>query len=137
MDKKQLNQIRYIKSEIDIIENQIDNLEPEIVTDKVTGSSPYFPYTQRSFQLEGIDVEDYKKRTRRLQNKLMKKKSMLLELQEEANNFIDNIEDSLLRQIITLKYMNGMKWQEVASIIGGNNTADSVRKIAERYLKEV
>lgn len=137
MNKKQLSQIKYIKSEIDIIKNQIYNLEPEMVTDKVTGSSPYFPYTQRSFQLEGIDIEDYHRKSRRLQNKLMKKKNELLELQEEVNDFINNIDNSLLRQIITLKYMDGMSWQEVASIIGGNNTADSVRKMAERYLKKI
>lgn len=137
MNKKQLSQIKYIKSEIDIIKNQIYNLEPEMVTDKVTGSSPYFPYTQRSFKLEGIDIEDYNRKSRRLQNKLMKKKNELLELQEEVNDFINNIDNSLLRQIITLKYMDGMSWQEAASIIGGNNTADSVRKMAERYLKKI
>lgn len=59
MDKEQLKQIRYIKSEIEVIENQINNIEPTMVTDKVTGSSAYFPYVQRSFTLEGIDTDEY------------------------------------------------------------------------------
>lgn len=135
MDKEQLKQIRYIKSEIEIIENQIDNIEPTMVTDKVTGSSAHFPYVQRSFTLEGIDTEDCERRTIRLQRKLIKRKEKLLELQEEVNNFIDGIEDSLVRQIITLRYIEGLNWYEVSDRIGENSTSESVRKIAERYIK--
>lgn len=135
MDKEQLKQIRYIKSEIDVIENQINNIEPTMVTDKVTGSSAYFPYVQRSFTLEGIDTEECERRTRRLQRNLIKRKEKLLELQEEVNNFIDGIEDSLVRQIITLRYIEGLNWYEVSDRIGENSTSESVRKIAERYIK--
>lgn len=134
MDKEKLKQIRYIKSEIASIENQIDSIEPSMVTDKVTGSSSYFPYTQRSFTLEGIDTEEYEKRTRRLQRKLMKRKEKLLELQEEVNDFIKNIDDSLVRQAITLRYINGMSWQIVAKEMGSNTTADSIRMAVNRYM---
>lgn len=135
MDKEQLKQIRYIKSEIEVIENQINNIEPTMVTDKVTGSSAYFPYVQRSFTLEGIDTDEYERRVRRLQRKLIKRKEKLLQLQEEINNFIDSIEDSLVRQIITLRYVDGLNWYEVSDRIGENSTSESVRKIAERYIK--
>lgn len=134
MDKEQLKQIKYIKSEIAVIENQINNIEPSTITDKVTGSSSYFPYTQRSFTLEGIDIEEYDKRTRRLRRKLINRKEKLLELQEKVNNFIDSIDDSLVRQIITLRYIEGLNWYEVADRIGENSTSESVRKVAERYL---
>lgn len=134
MDKEQLKQIRYIKSEIAVIENQIDSIEPSMVTDKVIGSSSYFPYTQRSFTLEGIDTDEYEKRTRRLQRKLMKRKEKLLELQEEVNDFINNIEDSLVRQAITLRYIDGMSWQMAAKEMGSNTTADSIRMAVNRYM---
>lgn len=134
MDKEQLKQIRYIKSEISVIENQINSIEPSMVTDKVIGSSSYFPYTQRSFTLEGIDTEEYERRTRRLQRKLMKRKEKLLELQEEVNDFINNIEDSLVRQAITLRYIDGMSWQMAAKEIGSNTTADSIRMAVNRYM---
>lgn len=135
MDKKQLKQIRYIKSEIAVIEDQINNIEPTMVTDKVKGSSTYFPYIQRNFTLEGIDTDEYERRVRRLQRKLIKRKEKLLELQDEVNNFIDGIEDSLVRQIITLRYIEGLNWYEVSDRIGENSTSESVRKIAERYIK--
>lgn len=136
MDKEQLKQIKYIKSEIAVIENQINNIQPSTITDKVTGSSSYFPYTQRSFTIEGVDNEEFYKRSIRLQNKLMRRKKKLLELQEEVNNFIDGIDDSLVRQVITLRYIDGVSWQEVSDKIGGEYTPDRVRKIAERFLKE-
>lgn len=134
MDKEQLKQIKYIKSEIAVIENQINNIEPSTITDKVTGSSSYFPYIQRSFTLEGIDSEDYEKRTRRLQKKLINRKERLLKLQEEVNNFIDSIDDSLVRQAITLRYIDGMSWQRVAKEMGNNATADSIRMAVKRYM---
>lgn len=134
MDKEQLKQIRYVKSEIELIENQINNIEPTIVADKVTGSSEYFPYIQRNFTLEGIDIEEYERRIRRLQRKLIKKKEKLLQLQEEVTDFINNIEDSLIRQAITLKYVNGMSWQGIAKEMGSNTTSDSIRMAVNRYL---
>lgn len=134
MDKEQLKQIRYIKSEIDVIENQINNIEPTMVTDKVTGSSAYFPYVQRSFTLEGIDTNEYEKRVKRLQRKLVKRKEKLLQLQEEANEFINNIEDSLIRQAITLKYVDGMSWENIAKKMGSSTTPDSIRMAVNRYM---
>ena len=47
--------------------------------------------------------------------------------------YINDIDDSLVRQIMTLRYINGMKWNAVADTIGGN-TDDSVRKMHDRYL---
>ena len=134
MDKEQLRQIRYIKSEIEIIENQIDNIEPTMVTDKVTGSSSHFPYVQRSFTLEGIDTDEYERRVRRLQRKLVKRKEKLLQLQEEVNEFINNIEDSLIRQAITLKYVDGMSWENIAKKMGSSTTPDSIRMAVNRYM---
>lgn len=135
MDKDQLKQIRFIKSEIDVIESQIAGIEPVLVKDKVSGSSAYFPYIERGFTLEGTDVEDYCRRTRRLQNKLTRRKKELLELQEEANSFIENIDDSLIRQAITLRYLQGLSWADVAMKIGNDTTADSLRMAVKRFME--
>ena len=50
------------------------------------------------------------------------------------NRYIAMVEDSLTRQILTLRYINGLPWQQVACSIGGNNTADGVRMTVYRYL---
>lgn len=48
--------------------------------------------------------------------------------------YIAGIDDSLMRQIISLRYINGLEWRQVAEHIGGNNTEDSVRKAVNRFL---
>lgn len=135
ISKDDLKQIRYIKSEIETIENQIRDLRPLMVTDKVSGSSAYFPYTARSFTVEGLGTEEYSRKAYMLERKLRKKKNELADTLTKVNEFIDSIQDSLVRQIITLRYSEGLTWNEVADKIGSNNTSESVRKIAERYLK--
>ena len=59
----------------------------------------------------------------------------LIDLVEETNDYINDIDDSLVRQIFTLRYINGLEWRQVAVSIGGNNTADSVRMIHNRFLE--
>ena len=57
---------------------------------------------------------------------------------EEYNRlcrFVDGIEDSLMRQIISLRYINGYNWMQVAMHIGGGNTPDGVRKAHDRFIK--
>lgn len=135
--KEKLKQIRFINSEISVIESQITNLQPITSADKVMGSSPYFPYTAMSFHIEGIDVEDYNRRTKKLKGRLIKKKNELLELQEEIQNFVDGIEDSLTRQIIILRFINCLSWNEIADKIGASSSSESVRKISERFLKNI
>ena len=73
-----LKQIRFITGEIAAIEMQIVSLEPITSADKVTGSSPSFPYTAMSLHIEGVDIEDYNRRSKKLRNKLIKKKNELL-----------------------------------------------------------
>lgn len=133
--KDTLKQIKYINSEIDIIQRHIDNIEPSMCIDKVTGSDPVFPYTARSFQLEGADIDEYNRRVSKLRSRLIKKRAELLGLKEETQDFIDGIQDSLVRQIITLRYIDCYSWSGIAKKIGCNNTADGVRKISERFLK--
>lgn len=53
----------------------------------------------------------------------------------EVEMYISNIDDSLIRQVMMLRFAYDMSWREVAAQIGGNNTEDSVRKLCSRYLE--
>lgn len=136
MNKEQLKQLKYLKTEIEVIKKQIEELDYTTVTDSVKGSSAYFPYVARNFKIEGLDEEGYNYKFKRLRNKLNRKINELMDLVEETNEFIESIEDSLVRQIISLRYINGLTWEEVATNIGGNNTADSVRMLCNRFLED-
>ncbi|MHB9925505.1 RNA polymerase subunit sigma-24 [Clostridium botulinum] len=135
MNKEELKQLRYIRSEIEVIKKQISDLDYTVATDKVRGSSSHFPYVQRSFTITGVDFLEYNRKAERLRRKLNKRIKELIDLVEKTNEFIEDIEDSLTRQIISLRYINGLTWEEVAANVGGGTTTESVRKVAERFLK--
>lgn len=52
----------------------------------------------------------------------------------KLNAFVNDIPDPLLRQIILYRFVDGLKWRQIAARIGGNNTEDSVRNCVNRYL---
>lgn len=135
MDKKKLSQIRYLQKEIELLKKQIANIDYEITTDSVRGSDPHFPYTERTFTITGINFQEYNRRVKKLRGKLKRRIEELLALVEEINDYIEGIDDSLIRQIIILRYIYGYTWEQVAANLGGNNTADSVRMMHNRFLK--
>ena len=51
------------------------------------------------------------------------------------NQYIAGVDDSMMRQILTLRYIHGLSWIQVAHRIGGGNTGDSVRMAHNRYLR--
>ena len=118
-----------------MLQKQIDDLDYTITKDSVRGSTHNFPYIQTHFKIEGIDYEDYNHKSKRLQRQLQNRLNELINLVEKTNTYISNIDDSLIRQIISLRYVNGLTWDQVAAHIGGNNTADSVRMMHDRFLK--
>lgn len=120
-----------------MLKKQIEEIEPDIVTNSVRGSSPYFPYIERHIKITGIDYQDYNRKVKRLERRMQRRVEELMDVVEETNEFIESIDDSLTRQIISLRYVNGLSWGQVANHIGGANTADSVRKVAVRYLKDL
>lgn len=133
MDKNQLRQLRHFKSEIRLLKQQIDNLESEIVTDRVRGSDVEHPYIEKTYIIRGLAYD--RRKIKRLKEKLQRRVDDLIDLVVEINEYIETIDDSLLRQIITLRHVNGLTWDQVAASIGGGNTADGVRMIHDRYLR--
>lgn len=133
IDKEQLKEIGHLKTEIETIKMQIEDLENIVVSDKVKGSSSYYPYVARSFTIEGTDTN----RIERLQRRLQRKIDDLMDIVEETNKFIDSIEDSLTRQIISLRYINGLPWNQVANSLGQGYTEDGVRMMCNRFLDKI
>ncbi len=48
--------------------------------------------------------------------------------------YIEEVEDSFMRQILTFRYVNGFSWVQIALHMGGGNTEDSVRIAHKRFL---
>ncbi len=135
MTRQQLRQLKYLKNEIKLLREQIDKLKAGVASDVVEGSENEFPYTKRRFTITGADYEEYQRKSKRLQRRLQRRVDDLMDLLEEINEYIADIDDSLLRQIITLRHVNGLTWDQVAASIGGGNTADGVRMMHDRYFR--
>ena len=51
--------------------------------------------------------------------------------------YLRGIEDTQIRLIFILRFVDLKTWAEVAEAIGGNNTEESVKKVCYRYLNRV
>ena len=134
MTRQKLKQIRHLKREIELLQDQIVNLESEIVTDKVKGSDPNHPWTERHYIIRGLPGERNEKLLR-LRDRLERRKSDLQDMRAEIFEWVESIDDSLIRQIIILRHVNGLSWRKVAREIGAGTTWDSLRKMHDRFIE--
>lgn len=49
---------------------------------------------------------------------------------------LDDVPDGFMREVLTLRYSEGLPWKDVAERIGGGNTSAGLRIAASRYLKK-
>lgn len=143
MDKGALLQLSEIKKEIADLEERIRKDERKmeeysnlVVSDTVTGTRE--DGTFGPIKITGLDRKHYN-RQKLLANH---KREMLKGLQEkllqkeiEAEEYIQTIQDSRLRQILRYRYVDGLTWQQVSKKMKGKSTADSCRMEAQKIFK--
>lgn len=144
MTKRELSQVYYLNREIAMQQRQLEDLEACLENTKgattVSGSSSEYPYTKRAFKIEGVvRITTHT----RLKREIAELKALIMLNQEkcaiEYNRIIreiNSVQDSLMRQILTYRYINCLPWVQVAAHIGGGNTADGVRIAHDRFLKQ-
>ena len=128
MTLKELSQLYYIKKEIEASKNRL-----AVLRAKMTGGNflmngmPKNTGTENKIEryiVEAIDLEEIIK-TKIIQCIYERKK---------LEQYISGIYDSLTRQIFSLRFVDGMSWEQVALNIGGGISEESVRKRVYRYL---
>ncbi len=131
-------EIRDIRRRAERARGQMERMETEgTVLDAVKGTRQ--DGTFGSIRIEGFPYADYEKRRRSLQSYLLKLAEMeekLLELTNQAEEYINSIEDSRMRRIVQYRIMDRLSWYEVADKMGGKATSDSCKKYFERFLKK-
>lgn len=136
------NKIAYLEDRIPKLEEKIKKIEDgELVKDKVRGGLGGI----QSFTVEGVPTDEYqKKRTELLSKKLMlNQRKSILEILEfeitekisDVEEFISSIDDSRMRRIINLKFIENLTWLQVANRIGGGNTESSIKMSFHRFME--
>ena len=131
MDKEILKQ--YIDACEQVKEAKADILRlkknrKKIVQDRVSGSAHEFPYTAKSFHIEGLSYPVVKD-----PDELDRREAILQERQVEA--WMLTIPQRMQR-IIRYRVFEELSWNEVAIRMGRKATADSVRMEYIRFMEE-
>jgi len=130
MTKKELSQLYYLNREIE--EQQRRLVELETVATSCTATITGLPKTRSiadKLAKYAVEIADLKA----LLDLNLKK--CFYEL-NRLNRYIQSIEDSQMRMILSLRYINGYNWRQIAFSIGGGNTEEGVRQMAHRFIKK-
>ena len=109
----------------------------KIVQDRVSGSAHEFPYTAKSFHIEGLpypvvkDPDELDRREEILRERLRRAE----EIKHQVEVWMLTIPQRMQR-IIRYRVFEEMSWSEVAIRMGRNATADSVRMEYIRFMGE-
>lgn len=158
MTVKELSQLYHLNREVEMDQKRLADLDSEIQRDEsrlavleaksTSVSSPAYDGMPKSPSggnqiecsvAEMVDLRDLIARKKALRSEcamtIHAKQILCLTERNRLERYIANVPDSLTRQIMTLRFINGLGWWQVAYSIGGNNTGDSVRMNVKRYLE--
>ena len=129
-------EVKEVRERIEKTEKQISRLEEDgNVVDSVCGGNGGIPH----YKIEGFPYPEYSRKKTLLYARKATLASLEMELLETLNQveeFIASVDDSRMRRIITLRFIDNLSWNKVADRIGGNNTEDSVRKAFTRFMEK-
>ena len=123
MTNKQLSQLRYLKKEIKMHQERLTELQAlaEIKSSVITG----MPISKSISDKIGFSVI-----------KIISMKDTLSRLCDELTSYIENVDDPIVRMILTYRYVNNYSWQKTAFKIGGGNKVSGLKKRLYRYFKK-
>lgn len=133
-----LSRCEDIKREIKDLEHRIQEIEEaescQVVRDSVRGSSSVFPYISRSIVIEGIEEKKESKKLKKYKRLLEEKKDELLDITIDIEEYLKEIDNSRIRQIIRHKYIDGKNWVQIGHLMEAS--ADAARMELKRFFKK-
>lgn len=131
MNKKTLNQYTDLVKEAQKLEKRIERLRKQSsqVSDVVQNGY------KRHAVIFGYDVVRDSK-LKELEFLLMDRKAKIIIQQTEIENYINNIEESDVRQIFEHRYIDNMNWIQIQVAMGYEHE-DTARKKHDRYLEKI
>ena len=128
MTLKELSQLYYLNREIEMDKRRLQELERETIPAQSTERKKIDRGRADVVGLQAAEIAD-------LRGIIEAKHQQCLYERSRLERYISGIDDSLLRQIFTYRFINGLPWRQVAACVGGGNTDDACRKAVRRYLE--
>ena len=130
-----VEEVKDLRRRIRKLQDDIDKLEP--VKDSVKGTRK--DGTIGSITVSGYPVPAYYRYKNQLEKReaaLRKKEAELLELVNTVEEYITGISDSKMRRILRYRYIDNMSWTKIAFRMGKQYTAESCRKLHNRFFEK-
>ncbi len=130
MTLRELSQLYYLNREIEMDRRRLSELEAHAFPggQSFTGT-PHGDGTGRSVENLALEIESIRSVIEAKQRRCLRERNRL-------ERYIFSIEDSLLRQIFSCRFVDGLSWQQVAARVGGGNTAPGVKMLCYRFLRK-
>ena len=132
-------EIKYLSKRIDKLKNERIKYEAKKKHDMVRASTHEFPYVEHSVHIEGMTNINEMMLNSTINQEIRKlelRYENLLQATNDVLDFIESVEDSHMRMIITYRIIENYSWGQVADAMGGGNTEDSVRKAFMRFIEK-
>ena len=128
MTKHELSQLYYLNREIEQLENRIAELEciATSSTSRITGMPHVGDISDKvgKYAAEIADLKEWLD---------LNLKECFYKL-NRLNRYIQSVEDGQMRMILSLRYVNGLSWEQVAASISSCISGESIRKAHDRFL---
>lgn len=131
MTLKELSQLYYLDREIELDRERLAELRADLLCPRSPDydGMPRNPNPENALErcvAEIVDLEDV----------IRAKIEQRIYERARLERYISDIPDSLTRQIFTLRFIEGLTWEDVAVKAGGNNTAKNCSNICYRYIRQ-
>lgn len=126
-----------IQNRISRINRALDRLNREgIVKDAVKGGLG----NMQTYHIEGFPTskeDELKHNLNKQRSILAVRESDISDLTNEVEQWLNGLDDSRIRRLITKRLIEGKPWNTVAAEMGDKYTEDSCRMLFNRFVKEV
>lgn len=130
MTLKELSKLYYLNKLIERDTMRIEELEARLGPGSMNLSGmPRNPSPKNMFEETEILLLEVQNRLRKEQEEYIRERIVLEE-------YMRTVEDYQVRLILTYRFVDLMNWRQIAFRIGGNNTEDSVKQRAYRFIKD-
>nr|WP_319488490.1 hypothetical protein [uncultured Caproiciproducens sp.] len=144
MTKDELSQLRKLKNEIRLLKEQKAEIRQRMsgmrTPSSVQASSKCEPYQKHNITIQGVAKSETgvfsaeNKKLQKIKLDIAERERRCIAEYDRLNTFIGNVQSSEIRQILTLYYINGMSWRQVAFKIGHHDEQYPRRK-CEKFLE--